>query len=310
MAALEFTEIPQAGQGAGRDSFELFAREFLVAEGFNVVEHPDRGADGGRDIIAEEERAGPGGKSIVRWLVSCKHKAHSGVAVSQTDDANIRDRLGTHRCQGFVAFYSTVPTSGLSGILNGLKPQFEFLQLDRDAIERKLLDSPRGRTLAARYMPKSYNSWILASHAVTTQPRHDPQLATNRYFLRQPHSELDVALAEASARSVPVFAVVFDAEHPTHSKMDHTLGYFMEYQTTKRLVDQHFVPAVVSSNAQGVAELVPPDDPLEKCLWVVLGSDGSIIRREGLYANPDVGLERVRQVISKLEVSAATSDPA
>ena len=71
----------------------------------------------------------------------------------------------------------------------------------------------------------------------------------------------------------------------------------MEYQTVKRLVDQHFVPIVGPSSDPLLAELVPEDDPLEKCLWVVLTSDGRIIRREGLYANPDVGLDRVRQVI-------------
>ena len=72
MAALDFTEIPSAQNGPDRDRFELFARKFLFAEGFRVVEQPDRGAHGGRDIIVEEDRLGPGGASVVRWLVSCR----------------------------------------------------------------------------------------------------------------------------------------------------------------------------------------------------------------------------------------------
>ncbi|PTS81233.1 hypothetical protein DBR17_09895 [Sphingomonas sp. HMWF008] len=94
MAALDFTEIAPAQSGPGRDGFELFARELLLAEGFRIVEQPDRGADGGRDMIVEEERLGPGGANIIRWLVSCKHKAHSGTSVTPGDEQNVRDRLG------------------------------------------------------------------------------------------------------------------------------------------------------------------------------------------------------------------------
>jgi hypothetical protein len=72
----------------------------------------------------------------------------------------------------------------------------------------------------------------------------------------------------------------------------------MEYQTTKRLVDQHFVPIVGPANDPSLAALVPPDDPLENALWVITDSSGKIIRREGVYGNPDEGLKRVRQVIA------------
>jgi hypothetical protein len=158
MAALDFKEIPSAQAGAERDRFEFFAREFLHSEGFKIVEQPNRGADGGRDIIVEEERLGPGGANVIRWLVSCKHKSHSGTSVIPSDEQNIRDRLGSHRCQGFIAFYSTLPSSGLGETLNKLRPDFEYLQFDAEVIERKLLDNPRGRVLAARYMPKSLDS--------------------------------------------------------------------------------------------------------------------------------------------------------
>ena len=103
---LDFTEIPAAHGGAQRDQFELFASEFLVQEGFKIAQGVDRGADDGRDLIVEEVRPGPGGSSIIRWLVSCKHKAHSGASVSPTDESNIRDRLEMHGCGGFIAFYS------------------------------------------------------------------------------------------------------------------------------------------------------------------------------------------------------------
>lgn len=298
MAALDFKEISQAHGGPLRDQFELFAREMLLSEGFRVIDHPDRGADGGRDLIVEEDRSGPGGSNVVRWLVSCKHKAHSGKSVAPTDEINVRDRLGTHKCDGFIAFYSTLPSSGLAETLCGLRPKFEYLQFDCEVIERKLLDSPRGRVLAARYMLKSFNRWMHASQSAFSQLAPiDPQHSTNHYFLHAPHDDLDAAKKEAEARDLLVFAVVYDPEHPSHSKLDHSLGYFMEYQTTKRLVAQNFVAVLGPSTDAQLSVLVPGDDPLENCLWVVMNPQGEILRREGVYANPDEGLKRVRKVI-------------
>lgn len=75
MAVLDFKEIPEAHVANGlQDTFELFAREFLEFMGFKIISIPDRGADGGVDLIVEEHRHGIGGVTIVRWLVSCKHK--------------------------------------------------------------------------------------------------------------------------------------------------------------------------------------------------------------------------------------------
>jgi hypothetical protein len=122
MPALNFSEIAVAHAGTERDQFELFARDFLVAEGFEIVEGPDRGPDAGRDLIVREQPRGPGGASNYDWLVSCKHKANSGAAVSHTDELNLRDRIETHSCQGLIAFYSTLPSSTLATHLAALRP--------------------------------------------------------------------------------------------------------------------------------------------------------------------------------------------
>src|SRR3954452_21958206 len=51
---LDFKEIATAHAGTGRDQFELFARDFLEAEGFEIVRGPDQGPDAGRDLIVRE----------------------------------------------------------------------------------------------------------------------------------------------------------------------------------------------------------------------------------------------------------------
>lgn len=163
MPALDFTEIAAATAGLGRDKFELFARDVLKFLGYEVLEGPDRGADGGRDLIVEERRTGVGGETRVRWLVSCKHKAHSGASVNPGDELDIQDRLNAHQCDGFLGFYSTVPSTGLSGKLSGARGKFEHQIFDPENIEHVVLGSVEGVRLAKRYFPKSMVAWQASS---------------------------------------------------------------------------------------------------------------------------------------------------
>jgi hypothetical protein len=161
MAALDFKEIPEAHLGGGlQDTFELFARDLLALLGYRVLESPSRGADGGKDLAVVERRSGVGGETLVRWLVSCKHKAHSGASVNPQDESNIRDRVEANKCDGFIGFYSTLPSSGLSDAIAGLSAKVETQIFDRERIESYLLKSPDGLLLAKRYFPKSTTAWM------------------------------------------------------------------------------------------------------------------------------------------------------
>jgi len=52
---LDFKEIPEANRGTGlQDTFELFTRDFLSFLGYRIVQDPDRGADGKKDLIVDE----------------------------------------------------------------------------------------------------------------------------------------------------------------------------------------------------------------------------------------------------------------
>ncbi len=139
---LDFKEIPIANSGSGeQDTFELFARDFLQAIGYKIIQHPDRGADGKKDLIVQESRIGLSGSTNVKWLVSCKHYAHTGKSVSDTDEPNILDRVATHQCDGFLGFYSTLPATSLGRILDSLKSRIETQHFDKEQIESKLLES-------------------------------------------------------------------------------------------------------------------------------------------------------------------------
>jgi len=157
---LDFKEIPQANTGKGdQDTFELFARDFLEILGYEILQHPDRGADGKKDLIIQENRYGISGVTKIKWLVSCKHYAHSGKSVSDADEPNILDRVGVHECDGFLGFYSTIPATSLGTNLNSLKKKIEIEYFDRERIEKTLLESPTGIKLASRYFPKSFENY-------------------------------------------------------------------------------------------------------------------------------------------------------
>ena len=154
---LDFKEIPQANLGNGlQDTFELFTRDFLQYLGYRIVSNPDRGADGKKDLIVDEVIPGITSEYTIRWLVSCKHYAHSGAAVKDSDEINIKERLEQHGCDGFMGVYSTLPATSLSGLLTGIKNKTIF---DHEKIESMLLRDAEGQHLASRYFPKSYSNF-------------------------------------------------------------------------------------------------------------------------------------------------------
>ncbi|MFF2909771.1 hypothetical protein [Paenibacillus sp. NPDC057934] len=175
MPALDFREIPRAnGSNGQQDTFELLAKEFFRLLNMRIIIGPDRGQDGGRDLIVEEQRQGVLGTTVFKWLVSCKHKAHSCKSVLDSDEQDITDRVCSHGAKGFIGFYSTLPSSGLSSKLERLKQKrlLDYKIFDSSDIEAALLDNAKGVKIAKRYFPISYAKW-----------KHDSKFQTT--FIRQ-----------------------------------------------------------------------------------------------------------------------------
>ena len=154
---LDFKEIPEANKGTGlQDTFELFSRDFLSFLGYRIVQDPDRGPDGKKDLIVDEVIPGITSEYTIRWLVSCKHFAHSGNSVKDSDEINISERLKQHNCDGFMGVYSTIAAATLTGVLSGQNKSVIF---DREKIESYLLGSLEGHKLACRYFPESFKKY-------------------------------------------------------------------------------------------------------------------------------------------------------
>lgn len=149
---IDFAEIRDG------EAWELFARDFLQEMGFFVESSPDRGPDGGKDILVTEELKGSLGNYKFRWLVSCKHFATSNKSVQEQDEINIQERIDSFNADGFIGFYSTVPSSGLNIRLGQLRKAGrikDFKMFDHKLVESYLVRLGYS-TLMMRYLPESY----------------------------------------------------------------------------------------------------------------------------------------------------------
>lgn len=93
-----------------------------------------------------------------RWLVSCKHTAQANKAVSINDEQDIITRLWKFDANGFIAFYSMVPSSELSRTLESLKLKYNVEVYDSERIERSLLGNRALKELFKRFFPNSYTA--------------------------------------------------------------------------------------------------------------------------------------------------------
>jgi len=156
---IDFKEIPSNPKNGDPDTFEKFCSDFLKAIGYEILDIPSRGADGGIDLKVRDLRRKPDGSFRTKeiWLVSCKHYAHSGNNVGLPDELSITDRIIQHGCTGFMGFYSTGPTTSLITRLKGLKLPF-IIYYDRE-IENEIVGFYSRENLFIRYFPESYQKW-------------------------------------------------------------------------------------------------------------------------------------------------------
>lgn len=183
---VDFTEIPKANSGDGdQDHFELFAEQFLEAIGMEIASGPGRGADGGKDLLVHEPLSGLVKDSSRLWLVSAKHHAHSGIAVSEKHESNMVDRVSKAHADGFLAFYSKVPTSALNDALQELEnrtPPLAIATFHEAKIDRYLTTDRRLEPAFKSFFPKSYERFI-ASGGYPPDPEAHPPLPFISYVI-------------------------------------------------------------------------------------------------------------------------------
>ncbi|MBY0091425.1 restriction endonuclease [Priestia aryabhattai] len=164
---LDFKELPVDG-----NDFELLIRELLFKMGFRVY-WSGKGADGGRDLICIEESKSAFMSTEKRWLIQCKHTAHSEKSIGIKDLDDILGSCAQHKAKGYLLVCSTYPSSGVVNRLEGISSStegFSATYWDSITIER-LLKTPYTWPIAQRFFPKSSNNEGWQVYA-TERPNH------------------------------------------------------------------------------------------------------------------------------------------
>lgn len=175
---LDFTELSIDGQ-----DLELLIREILLRRGFYVY-WSGKGADGGKDLICIERRNSFFAPDEKRWLIQCKHNAHSGKAVGIRDIDNIVDSCQQHRCRGYLLVTSTYPSAALVQRMESITANpdcpIEATYWDSIKIEQ-ILSTPKNWTLAQEFFPNSANAEDWKVYA-TENPNHWVVVFKGYYF--------------------------------------------------------------------------------------------------------------------------------
>jgi hypothetical protein len=150
---IDFKELPPDGR-----AFEQLVREMLLIYDL----HPQwtgQGPDQGRDIIATETLSGPIAQAQRRWLVQCKHFAHSDRSVGREDVGSVIDDCRQISAGGYLLACSTQPSSGLMTKLKEIseKPENGLITTVWDSVDfEKKLQEPRFFGLGQIFFPRTF----------------------------------------------------------------------------------------------------------------------------------------------------------
>jgi hypothetical protein len=147
---LDFKELPDDGI-----AFEQLIRELLLRSEFEV-HWTGVGPDGGRDLVVIERAVGQLAPFERKWLVSCKHNAHSGKSVALEDVRDVVDSCSAVDASGFLLACSTQPSSSVVRRLDEIRSKGQILTKYWDSVEiEKRFDTPATFPLISLFFPIS-----------------------------------------------------------------------------------------------------------------------------------------------------------
>lgn len=147
---LDFKELDKNG-----DNFELLIRELLYNKGLEVY-WSGKGPDGGKDLLCIERYQSHFKWFTRRWLVQCKHNAHSEKAVGISDLGGIENACGLYNADGYLLVCSTFPSATVVSTLEGIEKNGKITTAfwDCRALERQLL-VPENWSIVNMFFPNS-----------------------------------------------------------------------------------------------------------------------------------------------------------
>jgi serine/threonine protein kinase len=129
-------------------------------------------------------------------------------------------------------------------------------------------------------------TWLTARlRAVFSNPNTLPPEADIFREIR-PFGSLQAAAVEASRRSRPIMAFVYDPTQPERGKLQWALGYFLQNRRTRDIMNGAFVTALVPLAAIAAISEILMHQSMEDSRWVVLDQSLRPLEQQVIYANP------------------------
>ena len=148
MSTVNFKDLPNGTK------FEQLIRELIHREGYDDITWTGQGPDGGRDLLFSENLVGSLSQCNRRWVVSCKHNAHSGKSVGISDIDGIIDSCKSVKAGGFILACSTHPSAAVVTRLKEIQENNEIITKIWDGVHltNKLI-SPNCYSLLNIFFP-------------------------------------------------------------------------------------------------------------------------------------------------------------
>ncbi|MDR2643388.1 MAG: hypothetical protein LBC74_11415 [Planctomycetaceae bacterium] len=147
---IDFNEIP-----ADNELWGQFAQDFLCNLGFSIEPQLFRVSDDGYDFCVLEQVPGKFNFVPFKWLVSCRHKSPTRLAVKESEEADVLERILRNKVDGFIGFYSTSSVLALSLHLESLKAKGnikDYKIMDAKFIESYLI-TPGFDLITSHFFP-------------------------------------------------------------------------------------------------------------------------------------------------------------
>lgn len=136
------------------EDFELLCRDVLESYDALIVSEPTRGPDQKKDLVIEiTSRDLLGNSEKIKYLVQCKHKAHSGRSVLEAEIGDFRSACLLHKTDGYFLITSTIASVTVANNLNAEKESgpLKVIIWDGKKLEGKIESSPNSSQIIEKY---------------------------------------------------------------------------------------------------------------------------------------------------------------
>lgn len=147
--AIDYKKLSMDGE-----DFELLCRDVLESYGAEIISEPTRGPDQKKDLVIELESKDPlGNTEKSKYLVQCKHKAHSNKSVFEAELGDFRSACLLHDTVGYFLITSTIPSVTVANNLNAEsnKGSLKTIIWDGKKLAGKIESSPISFQIIEKY---------------------------------------------------------------------------------------------------------------------------------------------------------------